>query len=130
MRRLLLAALCVLAFPAFAQQSGTVTFDPPATGGAPAGFRLYRDNVLVGPVTSGQLVAGLFPTNTGSWVFSVETHNAACGASGLPACPRVNRTVTLGPPPLQPPGPVISVTVDAPCARATPPTCTVTVVSP
>jgi len=130
--RSLLAALALLCFslPCAAQQSGTVTFDVPTTGGTPAGYRLYRENVLVGPVTSGQTIANLFPANTGTWTFAVETHNAACGASPLPACPRVSFTRTLGPPPIQPPGPVINVTVTAPCATASPPTCTISIVGP
>ena len=130
MRFLFAGLLALVALPALAQQAGTVTFDVPTTGGTPAGYRLYRENVLVGPVTSGQTIANLFPANTGTWTCAVESHNAACGASPLPACPRVSFSRTLGPPPLQPPGPVINVTVTAPCATAQPPTCTITVVGP
>lgn len=124
MRSLLVAALLCLVMPVAAQQSGTVTFDPPTTGGVPTGYRLYRDNVLVGPVTSGQTVANLFPANTGAWAIAVESFNTAGPG------PRVTKTVTLGPPPIQPPGPVINVVIDAPCAKATPPTCTVNITSP
>lgn len=125
--RLIALLLCALALPAFSAQNATVTFSAPNTGGTPAGYRIYRDNVLVGPVQSGQTLTGFFPTDTGSFVVSVESHNAACGSTGLPACPRVNQTVVLGPPPIQPPGPVINVIVRAPCAEATPPTCTLVI---
>ena len=128
--RYLAGLLALVALPAFAQQSGTVTFGAPTTGGTPAGYRLYRDTTLVGPVTSGQTITNLFPANAGTWTYAVESHNAACGTTGLPACPRVSVTYTLGPPPLQPPGPVINVIIQAPCATASPPTCTVTVATP
>ena|SRR5688572_6752163 len=121
MRLIAAGLLLCLAMPAFAQQSGTVTFGAPTTGGAPTGYRLYRDGTLVGPVTSGQTVANLFPANTGTWVFAVEAFNAT-GAG-----PRVSTTVTLGPPL---PGPVINVVIDAPCAKANPPTCVITVSGP
>lgn len=116
-------ALLALSLPAFAQQSGTVTFNAPTTGGPPAGYRLYRDDTLIGPVTSGQTVAGLFPANTGSWLIEVEPLNSA-GAG-----PRLGLTVTLGPP-VQVPGPVINIAISAPCATAQPPTCTVVVTGP
>lgn len=125
-----------LASPALAQQAGTVTFGvAPASPdfGAPAGFRLHRDTTLVGPVTSGQTFPTLFPANVGAWTFAVEAWNAACGSTPLPACPRVTPVVSptrLGPPPLLPPAPVINVTIDAPCARLSPPTCTITVSQP
>jgi hypothetical protein len=133
MKTLIVLAFCVMSLGALAQQSGVVNFGPPIAGGAPAGYRLYRDGVLVGPVTAGQTVANLFPANAGAWTFAVESHNAACGATPLPACPRVTPTISptvLGPPPLQPPGPVINVTITAPCATASPPTCTINVVTP
>jgi hypothetical protein len=131
----LLAGILLLAFslPLAAQQSGVVNFGAPIAGGAPAGYRLYRDGALVGPVTAGQTVPNLFPANTGAWTFAVEAHNAACGTTPLPACPRVTPAISptvLGPPPLLPPGPVINVTITAPCATASPPTCTINVVTP
>jgi hypothetical protein len=131
MRFAFAAVLLFVAYQAVAQQSGVVQFSPPTTGGAVAGYRLYRDNVLVGAVTPGQTVAGLFPANTGTWTFGVEAHNAACGASPLPACTRITTPpITLGPPPLQPPGAVINVVITAPCATANPPTCSINVSGP
>lgn len=124
MRQIAAVLLLLVCLPAFGQQAGTVTFDAPTTGGAPTGYRLYRDNVLVGPVTSGQTIPNLFPANTGTWVIAVESFNTAGPG------PRVTKTVTLGPPPIQPPGPVINVVIDAPCAKASPPTCTINVTSP
>lgn len=115
---LLAAALCALAFSALAQQSGVVQFDPPNTGGAPAGYRLYRDNVLVGAVTPGQAVSALFPSNTGTWVIGVEAFNAT-GAG-----PRVNKSVTLG---VVAPGPVRNFVITLNCAGTSPPTCTVVI---
>ena len=118
----LLAVLLLVSFPVLAQQAGTVTFGAPTTGGAPTGYRLYRDGTQVGTtVTSGQTVANLFPTNTGTWVIGVEAFNTA-GAG-----PRVTRTVTLGPV-IQPPGPIPTITITAPCATAVPATCVITVV--
>jgi len=116
--RLLAVVAVLVALPAFSQQAGTVTFGAPTTGGAPTGYRLYRDNVLVGPVTSGQTVANLFPANVGTWAFAVEAFNAA-GAG-----PRLSTTVTLGVPA---PGVPVSIVITAPCANATPPTCTISV---
>ena len=131
MRLLAGLLLLIVCTPAFAQQSGTVTFSPPDTGGTPTGYRLYRDNTLVGPVTPGQTISGLFPADTGTWTFGVEAFNAACGVSPLPACTRVTTPpITLGGPPLQPPGPVIGLIISAPCATTSPPTCTVTVTGP
>ncbi len=91
MRTLILAAAFVLAaLPAFAAQNGTVTFDVPNTGGAPSGYRLYRDGTLVATVTSGQSVTALSPVDVGTIVLGVEAFNAA-GAG-----PRVNKSYTLG----------------------------------
>ena len=118
--RIVVAVLLLVSFPSFAQQAGTVSFDPPNTGGAPTGYRLYRDNVLVGPVTSGQTVPNLFPANTGTWVIAVEAFNTAGPG------PRSSKTVTLSPP-LQPPGAPLNIVIVAPCASATPPTCVITV---
>jgi hypothetical protein len=128
----LLAGILLLAFslPLAAQQAGTVTFDTPSSGGAPSSYRLFRDTTDLGAVTSGQNVPTMFPAGTGPWTFHIESRNAACGASPLPACPRFSRVVTIGPPPLQPPGPVINVTITAPCATTSPPTCTINVVTP
>jgi hypothetical protein len=121
MRYLLAFALLVASLPALAAQDGTVTFSPPTSGGAPTGYRLYRDGTLVGPVTSGQTIPGLFPNDTGTYVIGVEALNTAGAGT------RVNRTVVLGPPPVQPPGPVINLTINAPCATSNPPTCTIVV---
>jgi hypothetical protein len=111
-------ALLALSVPALAQQAGSVTFSPPTTGGAPTGYRLYRDNTLIGPVTSGQAIPALFPANTGSWVFAVEAFNAT-GAGARSAV-----TATLGP---VVPGAPVQITITAPCASANPPTCVITV---
>lgn len=119
--RILAGLLLLVAFPLAAQQAGTVTFDPPTTGGAPTGYRLYRDSTLIGPVTSGQTIPGLFPANTGTWVISVEAFNATGPG------PKVGKTVTLGP---VVPGAVINLTITAPCAVAQPPTCSVVVTGP
>ena len=120
MHRLIVGALLALAtLPALGQQSGTVQFDPPNTGGAPTGYRLYRDSVLVGAVTPGQTLAALFPSNTGTWTIAVEAFNAA-GAG-----PRVSKSVTVGVPA---PGPVRNFVITLNCAASSPPTCTVTVV--
>lgn len=128
---IVVAALLCLPLPAAAQPSGTVTFVAPSTGGVPSSFRLFRDTTDLGAVVVGtNTVANMFPASTGTWTFAIESRNAACGASPLPTCARVTQSYTLGPPPLQPPGPVINVTISAPCATASPPTCTVTVTAP
>lgn len=114
MRSLAALVLLTISLPLAAQQAGSVTFDAPTTGGAPSGYRLYREGALVGPVTSGQVIQGLFPSNAGTWMFAVEAFNAA-GAG-----PRVTRSVTLTPP-LQPPGPVINIIIASPCTQAVPP---------
>lgn len=129
---LIAAAAMAAALPLAAQQAGSVTFDAPSSGGAPSAYRLFRDSTDLGAVTAGaaNTVATMFPANTGTWTFAIESRNAACGASPLPTCPRVTRVVTLGPPPLQPPGPVINVLIQAPCAVASPPTCSINVTLP
>ena len=116
MRRLLAGLLLlVIAVPALAQQNGIVRFDP-APGAT--SHRLYRDNVLVGPVTNGQTITNLFPANAGTWTFSVE------GVNTTGAGPRGNFTATLGP---ALPGAPVNITITAPCATAQPPTCVITV---
>lgn len=119
MRLLVGVLLLALSLPLAAQQAGTVTFDVPSSGGAPTSYRLFRDGTLVGNLTPGQTITALFPSSAGSWVIGVEAVNAT-GAG-----PRVNRTVTLGPPL---PGPVRNLNITLSCSTATPPTCSVTVV--
>lgn len=116
--RLIAALLVLVALPAFAQQSGVVQFDPPNTGGAPTGYRLYRDNVLVGAVTPGQTVSALFPSSAGSWTIAVEAFNSTGPG------PKVSKLVTLGP---VVPGPVRNLVITLNCATTSPPTCTVAV---
>jgi len=118
MKRFAILVLCLLALPAFAAQNGTITFDVPNTGGAPTGYRLYRDGTLVGAVTSGQTFTALFPNDIGTYTIGVEAFNAT-GAG-----PRVNKSVVLGP---VVPGPVRNLVITLNCATTTPPTCTVTV---
>ncbi len=115
---LLLSAF--LALPAIAAQDGTITFDLPNTGGAPSGFRLYRDGAVVATITSGQTVTALAPIDVGTFVIGVEAFNATGPAT------RVNKTVTLGAV-LQVPGPVRNVQIRFACAERTPATCTVTI---
>lgn len=120
--RLIAAVLCVLAsFVAYAAQNGTVTFDVPNTGGAPSGYRLFRDGVLVGTLTSGQTLTALAPNDVGTYVIGVEAVNATGPGT------RVNKTVVLGPPPLPVPGPVRNLQITLNCSTTTPPTCTVAV---
>lgn len=118
--RLMIAAAALLVFclPVSAQQNGTITFDLPNTGGAPTGFRLYRDNVLVGAVASGQTLSALLPGNTGTWTIGVEAFNATGPG------PRVNKSVTVGP---VVPGPVRNLVITLNCETTNPPTCTVSV---
>jgi len=123
-RFLVTALLCALAVPAFAAQNATITFDVPNTGGAPTGYRLFRDGTLIGAVTSGQTLTALFPNDVGTYLVGVESWNAACGVSPLPSCPRVNKSVTLG---LAPPGPVRNVVIACPVPEVTPATVTCTV---
>lgn len=114
--RSFVAALALLCFalPVAAQQSGTVSFDAPNTGGAPTGYRIYRDNVLVGAVTPGQSVTALAPSNAGTWVLGVEAFNATGPGT------RVNKSVTIG---ALPPGPVRNLTFTFSCSTSTPPAC-------
>lgn len=110
MGRLLFTLLAVSAsFAALAAQNGTVTFDVPNTGGAPTGYRLYRDGTLVGSVTSGQTFTALFPNDTGTYVIGVEAFNATGPG------PRVNKSVTLSP---LVPGPVRNVVITCPVPPA------------
>lgn len=117
-RWLIAATLLCLTVPALAQQSATISFDPPSTGGAPTGYRLYRDGTLVSAVTSGQTLTNLFPSNAGSWVIGVEAFNATGPG------PRVNQTVTIGP---VAPGPVRNVQINCPVPVVTPATVTCSV---
>jgi hypothetical protein len=116
MRLMLALAALLLGLPALAQQAGTVSFGAPTTGGTPSGYRLYRDNVLVGPVASGQTIANLFPANVGSWAFTVEAFNTTGPG------PRASVTVSLGPPI---PGAPVQIVITAPCVAAG--TCVITV---
>jgi hypothetical protein len=114
----IVVGLACLAPAAFAAQDGTITFSPPVTGGAPTGYRLYRDSTLVGTVSSGQTLTALFPNDVGVYQIGVEAFNAT-GAG-----PRVTQTVTLG---AVVPGPVTNLKITLNCATTSPPTCTVTV---
>lgn len=99
--RTLLAIL--LLFPALAFAApGSILFDPPVTGGAPDGYRLYVDGTLVGPVTSGYEMA--FP-DSGEVVIGVEAFNA----SGVSL---VERRVTITP---TVPGPVQNLRIEVQC---------------
>jgi len=114
MRLTLLAVLCALALPVLAQESATVLFDPPSSGGAPTGYRLYRDNVLVVTVTAGQTIPNLAP-DANPHTYALEAFNATGPG------PRV----TFGPtsPGPLPPGPPRNFRLVFDCAVATPPTC-------
>lgn len=115
-----LAVAIALAVPpaAFAAQDATITFSPPITGGAPTGYRLYRDSTLIGSVSSGQTLTALFPNDIGTYAIAVSAFNAT--GEG----PKVTQTVTLG---AVVPGPVQNLTITLKCATASPPTCTVIV---
>lgn len=99
-------------------QDATITFSPPTTGGAPTGYRAYRDATLVGPVVSGQPLTAFFPADIGTFVVGVEPFNAT-GAG-----PRTTATAVLGP---TAPGAIPKITITVPCATALPPTCTLVV---
>lgn len=117
-KALLGAALAAaVALGAHAAQNATITFDVPSTGGAPTGYRVYRDGTLVGAVTSGQTLTALFPNDTGTYTIGVEAFNAT-GAG-----PRVNKSVVLA---LAAPGPVRNLVITCP-VPATPATVTCTV---
>ena len=116
--RLLVALFVLATLPALGQQSGTVQFDPPNTGGPVTGYRLYRDGTLIGPVTGAQqTIASLFPSQFGSWTYAIETLGPGCGTTPLPACPRVSLLVPIVPPA---PGPVRNLQI---CVQVTPPVC-------
>lgn len=113
----LMAALFAAPVPALAApQDITVTFDVPTTGGAPTGYRLFKDGTQVGAVIPGQKFTAALPGD-GSYVLGVEAFNAT-GAGA-----RVNRTITVGP---LVPGPVGNLVITIACATTTPATCTVT----
>lgn len=125
----LVSALTVApAFAAPQPQDVTITITPPVTGGAPAGYRAYRDGTAIGapclaPSTglcavSGQPIVSGFPDNVGTYVLGVEAFNAT--GTG----PRLNNTVTMTPPV---PGAIPKITITVPCATTLPPTCTVVV---
>jgi len=115
---LIAIAAVLLALPAIAAQNGTITFDVPNTGGAPTGYRLFRDGTIVGSVTNGQTFTALSPVDVGTVLLGIESFNAT--GTG----PRVNKSVTLG---AVVPGPVRNVVYTFACAQTTPPTCTVTI---
>lgn len=100
LRSLLILALLLPAL-AFAAP-GAILFDPPVTGGAPDGYRLYVDGTLVGPIVSGHEMA--FP-DSGEVVIGVEAYNAA-GAS------LVEQRVTITP---TAPGPVQNLRIEVEC---------------
>ena len=121
MRFFLGLLFALLALPVFAApQDITVTFTPPTVGGAPSGYRLFKDNVLVGPVTSGQTFPALLTDDGSAHVLGFEAFNT--GGTGT----RVNRSVTITSV-VQPPGPVPTITITAPCALTVPATCTILV---
>lgn len=115
---LTLALVALAALPLNAAQNAAFTFDIPNTGGTPTGYRVYRDNTLVGSLTSGQSLNAFFPNDTGTYLVGVEAFNATGPGS------RVNKTVVLGP---AVPGPVRNLVITLNCATTTPATCTVTV---
>lgn len=122
MRALIVVALALAALQAHAQQAGQVTFGMPvvdSTHDPATAVQLSRDGVIVGDVTSGQTIPNLFPANSGTWVFTLIARNT--WGPGPP----VQYQAVLGPP--KPPGPVINVVIDAPCAKAQPPTCSLTI---
>jgi hypothetical protein len=114
LRTLAALALLCIASPVFAQQSGTVPFDPPnncviagtfapstdaaSTCPVTGGYRLYRNGTLVGAIAPGGSIT--FPVS-GSDTIAVE----AVGARG--PGPRV--TATLAPSTV--PGPVRNFTI-------------------
>lgn len=126
----LLAALAISTVQA--QQSAIATFDvpntcvvagtlasstDPASTCVPTGFRIYRNNTLVGAIASGGSIQ--FPAN-GTFTVGIEPYDA--DGPG----PRVNKQVVVGPPPTVP-GPVRNFTLTAACATTTPVSCTFTV---
>jgi hypothetical protein len=115
MRNLLILLLALVALPAFAQEAGVVTF---TAGPNATSHRLYRDNVLVGPVVSGDEIPGLFPARDVVYNFSLEGVNAT-GVS-----PRVSISAAANTPL---PGEPTQITITAPCALAQPPTCIIVV---
>jgi len=110
--------LALIALSAFAAQNATITFDVPNTGGAPTGYRLFRDGALVGSVANGQTLTALFPNDVGTYLIGVEAFNAT-GAGQ-----RVNKSVVLGD---VVPGPVRNLLITLNCATTSPPTCTVVI---
>lgn len=108
------------AFAAPTPQDVTITFSLPVTGGAPTGYRLFKDGVLVGSTAPSQVFTALLPDTSGSYQIGVEAFNAT--GTGQ----RVTKTVT--PTQItQVPGPVQNLTITLSCATTSPPTCTVTV---
>lgn len=110
--------LLLMVAPVFAAQDATITFSPPVTGGAPTGYRLFRDGTLIGAVATGQTLTALFPNDVGTYQVGVEAFNAT--GTGQ----RVTKTVVLG---AVVPGPVTNLIITLNCATSSPPTCTVTV---
>lgn len=132
-RHLLATIAALVCLPALAQQSGVVEFDAPdvcVVAGthaassdapstcAPTGYRLYRNDVLVGAIQPGGSVT---LAASGSTVIGVEAINAN-GAG-----PRVSKEVTIGPPPTVP-GPVLHFLIRVACAETDPATCSVEIV--
>lgn len=123
-----LACLAPAAFAAPQPQDMTVTITIPNTGGAPVGYRLYRDGTAIGTpcappsaglcFASGVPVSNALPDNTGVYVIGTEAFNAT--GTG----PRLNSTLTMTPPV---PGAIPKITISVPCATTLPPTCTVVV---
>lgn len=113
-----LIAVLLLCAPVFAAQDATFVITPPTTGGAPTGYRVYRDGTLVGPVISGQPIPAFFPTDTGTFALGFEAFNVT-GAG-----PRYAASVAINPPA---PGAIPKIVITVPCATASPPTCTVVV---
>jgi len=115
---LLIPALVVAAPP----YDVTVTFSPPASGGAPDGYRLYVDDCAVGgavgssvgTVTSGQTFPGLI-TADGTYQFCVRPFNAA----GEQPDPGQVATAIISDLPI--PGPVnsLGIQVDCPLSNCT-----------
>jgi len=117
----MIGALALLAMPAQAQTAYDLqaSFDAPATGGAPTGYRLYQqcDNPgnrqLVGEVTSGQTLAAA--VTAGVHHFCVAAYNSA-GEGPIGEVARVEVGAAV-------PGAVRNLQILVPCDGA----CTVTV---